>query len=425
MQSAEEWTTESNKAVTLSLISPKTGATMEFHPKFTYPVFGESETIFGYKELRIYIYLAEDDLSPCVDITWAEKLPRACEIEAEDVVKALKEFVPESMFHHFTCFVRMLLTRVIEAFKQSCVEFKKTIRERTQPFSPPGKLIKTYQRDLNTYEVYRTTLDDVSACALLHNMQFLVTFYIEAGTPLDLRDEEWTNKRWEVFFLYSRSACGENYIFCGYSTLYRWYYFDKMVADLARIRLSQFLILPPFQQQGHGTKFYDAIVFHYISDPTIMEITVEDPSDAFEDLRDIRDLSRLRCDPTFVEMSLENVVAGRAPLNDLRRKNKMPQRQFLRCMELELLAILDKKQKRTYQIYKLLVKRRIYRQNIDVLAQLPRLERIDKLDQTYFSVEDDYHRILDKFKTERIVEVNQGLPQYSDPSTRPLKRAKY
>ena len=66
-----------------------------------------------------------------------------------------------------------------------------------------------------------------------------------------------------------------------------------------RLRLSQFVILPPFQRAGHGGKFYDIIFKNARADPAVQEISIEDPSVAFEDLRDRRDLIFLESNDVF------------------------------------------------------------------------------------------------------------------------------
>lgn len=74
---------------------------------------------------------------------------------------------------------------------------------------------------------------------------------------------------------------------------------------------SQFVILPPYQRQGHGcaspfkqmnppqesnqllAALYTAIYQRVLSQEHISELTVEDPAEAFEDLRDRNDLKML------------------------------------------------------------------------------------------------------------------------------------
>jgi histone acetyltransferase 1 len=131
------------------------------------------------------------------------------------------------------------------------------------------------------------------------------------------------------------------YHFLGYSSLYPFYCFPEKV----RMRLSQFVILPPWQGLGHGCTFllfplppsirrinvssslspsrfhiirtrtfhpaptqthhahvaalYTAIYALTLARPEIAELTVEDPAEAFEDLRDRNDLRMLVAHPLF------------------------------------------------------------------------------------------------------------------------------
>lgn len=53
------------------------------------------------------------------------------------------------------------------------------------------------------------------------------------------------------------------------------------------------MIIPPYQSQGHGASLYTALYQHVLSRPEIAELTIEDPSEAFEELRDKADLRML------------------------------------------------------------------------------------------------------------------------------------
>lgn len=57
-----------------------------------------------------------------------------------------------------------------------------------------------------------------------------------------------------------------------------------------RLRLSQFVILPPYQHLGHGSRLYSALFKNMLGRDGVAELTVEDPAEAFEDLRDRNDL---------------------------------------------------------------------------------------------------------------------------------------
>ena len=127
-------------------------------------------------------------------------------------------------------------------------------------------------------------------------MQLFVLLYIEGGSYIS-EDEE----TWEFAVLYEKRRRRSSpdvftYHFVGYSTLYPFYCFPERV----RLRISQFLILPPYQQDGHGSALYTAIYQHVLAQPRIAELTVEDPAEAFEDLRDRNDLKMLLANEKFM-----------------------------------------------------------------------------------------------------------------------------
>lgn len=168
----------------------------------------------------------------------------------------------------------------------------------------------------------------------------------------------------------------------------------------------------------------------FLESPTFTEITVEDPNEAFDDLRDYCDYKRLLDNGTFAKISLKTDldpklsakrIGVRVPtsklldqplLERLRKKNKIAPRQFSRLVELYLLsriaphnrqagtARLTQRGRSTnpddkaFYYWRLLVKQRVYKKNKDVLIQLDRMERIDKVEQTVGEVTGDYERLL-------------------------------
>ena len=68
-----------------------------FSPEFTYPIFGDEETIFGYKGLSIRLRFAAHDLRSNVHISYNERFKQVEDIAAVDLIKTLKPFVPKGM----------------------------------------------------------------------------------------------------------------------------------------------------------------------------------------------------------------------------------------------------------------------------------------------------------------------------------------
>jgi histone acetyltransferase 1 len=234
------------------------------------------------------------------------------------------------------------------------------------------------------------------------------------------------------------------YSFVGYSTSYRLFFLEPasslpVLTDLppndcsllehhpSRERISQFLILPPHQGAGHGSHLYSAMVNSYLKVSSIRTITVEDPNENFDDLRDFNDLLRLRNTSTaFRQIKLETSVKlptnKDQPLpveklipmpvvNRVLAETRIASRQLARLIEMQILSNIPERHRqlaritrkdrasdendRAYYFWRLVVKQRLYKHNQDQLAQLEPEERVEKLEETVEGVQRDYERILD------------------------------
>lgn len=326
---------------------------------------------------------------------------------------------------------------------------------------PPGEHLRTLTAGDSTYEIWKGSLADKAVQQMVKRIQILIPLFIEGGQAINLNDPEWSLQRWTVFLLYRKttekdSSGASPYVFMGYSTVYRYYHYQLPTPPSSpaskklhaaqpvthdfqfplsstsnselpcRSRISQFLILPPFHGGGNGSRFYEAIFDFYLNAPQTVEITVEDPNETFDDLRDLNDLKRLRNMPEFTSLRIRTDVTiskkGRVPtgkivdlpaIESLRIKMKIAPRQFMRLVEMQLLSLIPtfirksllheqkkgtvaelKAREHEYHLWQLFVKQRLYRHNKDTLIQLDRAERIDKLDDALSAVEADYGRLL-------------------------------
>ncbi|KAG9237136.1 acyl-CoA N-acyltransferase [Amylocarpus encephaloides] len=434
-----DWSADSNEATHISLATP--GHVLHtFNPKFTYPIFGEEERIFGYQGLKINLKYHASDMRPVLQVTYNKKFKAVGDTEPTDLKKILEDFLPKTAFEKTT-------------------DFEAAIESTSPDWEPPGELWKTIQSGAKTFEVWKGSLADMPIQQMVKRIQILVPFFIEAGTLLELREPEWSLDRWTVFLLYQKTT--ENhapktspYTFIGYSTCYRYFLYQpttppssppakrqqvvpasshditfplpeiKFSALPCRSRISQFIILPPYQGGGNGSRLYNAIFDYFLQDPKTIEITVEDPNESFDDLRDINDLSRLRLDPEFAALKINNKCSVRAKgpipsdivdtdlLEKIRTRYKIAPRQFYRVVEMQLLSLIPLGVRQTlievskksipdlpakeheYQLWTLWVKKRLYKHNKMMLMQLDRPERLEKLDETTGSVEADFGRLL-------------------------------
>jgi histone acetyltransferase 1 len=197
----------------------------------------------------------------------------------------------------------------------------------------------------------------------------------------------------------------------------------------SRERVSQFLILPPYHHAGHGQELYNTMYSTLAKDENVREFTVEDPNEAFDDLRDLCDLLHLRADyPQFAALRINTNVppeqlhlTSNIPIDTivpiavrerLRQQTKIMPRQFDRLVEMQTLSFIPplnrsrsritQKEKATnqndkaYYFWRLYVKQRLYIHNRDQLMQVEREERIEKLEGALDSVLEAYGKMIER-----------------------------
>jgi GNAT superfamily N-acetyltransferase len=130
------------------------------------------------------------------------------------------------------------------------------------------------------FEMYLMTYRDRGASELLKRAEKIALFYIETASSIDFEDD-----KWEVLFLIKRDSLNQT-AFIGYYTLYTFH--NPFLGS--KLRICQVLILPPFQGHGLGKQMLSFIYSLVQSRPHVTEITVEDPAESFQNLRDLVDL---------------------------------------------------------------------------------------------------------------------------------------
>ncbi|OCL14823.1 histone acetyltransferase type B [Glonium stellatum] len=459
----EKWLTGSNEALNVNLVrsTSKSGDLLRvfakpFHPTFTYPIFGEEETIFGYRNLELNLDFRANDLRPSLDIQYEEKWKPLGGTKAMDLKEMLKDYLPEYVFDGTNTSAELIGSNA-----------------NAGSWKPPGKLLNSYSLHDKQFEIWCASLADPAAKEIFRRMQIFIPFYIEGGTCQNLDDQDWTMERWTLFLVYEVTPLKKlpgisPYTIVGFSTSYRLWIFPTLeilratgsiseasngdsisytppqlakdpetfryaepynpLSAPSRERISQFVILPPYQSQSHGAHLYNTMFALFISTPNIYEITVEDPNEAFDDMRDYCDMLYLRTLPAFASLSLPTVLPASTLVKDaniptdlilgpdetltaLRHAAKISPRQFARLVEMHLLSTIPplhrstvritRKEKsghendRRYYFWRLALKERLYRHNADQLAQMEQSERVEKVEETAKGVEADYARLLE------------------------------
>ncbi|KAJ6135575.1 hypothetical protein N7512_000735 [Penicillium capsulatum] len=453
----DDWSCDANDALHITVVQPgdtKPKTLSTFHPQFTYPIFGDEEQIFGYKGLIIRLRFAAHDLRPHVHISYDDRFKAVGDTTATDLLGALKPFLPQEAFINLP-------------------EYEKAIQEDidAKTFTPPGKLVLPYEVDGRQYEIWAGSLADPAVQKLLNRAQVLISLFIEAGTPLETDDPEWVLERWTVYFVrsYEKVApptpTASSYSIVGYATAYRYWLYQRdrsepspvkndpfppsevKIAQLpARLRIAQFLILPSHHRSGHGTHLYTTIHASCIADDTIVELTVEDPNESFDALRDTADYCLLQ--PEFLKRGVNlnpdpngaysrkqrpktvptNALIPTDTLREIRASFKIEATQFAHILEMFLLSqigggtnlarLLIKKHKaddandRRYYWWRMLTKQRLYKKHRELLNELELIDRVEKLDDTVRNVEEGYEITLGALK-DRLPDVSEETPAES------------
>ena len=123
------------------------------------------------------------------------------ETKALDIQETLREWCPHCM-SSVKSGTHILMAGVLDAFdKLSHFNVRIQHNDSDHWWRPPGSLIESYTRHDRQFEIWRAELTDPAVKLLLERMQIFVSLFIEAGTPLELDDQEWTLARWRVFFV--------------------------------------------------------------------------------------------------------------------------------------------------------------------------------------------------------------------------------
>ncbi|KAG2734917.1 hypothetical protein G9P44_001131 [Scheffersomyces stipitis] len=369
----EQWTVSANEALKLYVTDPD-GAT-NFQASFTYPLFGEAETIYGYKDLVIFLCFDHFTFYPFLNTKYADKLK---DPEIVDVKAVVQKYLPESTIY------------------KDEAKWADAIKNEKDTYQIPGELVDSFEQDvegkLATFDIYKINLKDAAGLELHKRLQILVLLFIEAGSYIDASDD-----LWDVYLLYQSVEGQEDPSIVGFTTVYNYWKYggsEKFDNDeqFVRLKISQFVILPMYQGQGLGGQFYSKLFDIWHKDEKVVEIVVEDPNESFDDLRDRSDLVRLSKSLKLTDITTKLTSEWK---EKERQKLKLEKRQFSRLLELVLLYLFKRNAgSDTKKDIRLFIKKRIYEKNIEGLKTLDDNSKKDKLQTAYVALEEDYYRIL-------------------------------
>lgn len=365
-----------------------------FKPDMSHQVFGENETIFGYRDLKVKLYYTAGRLTTYMSIDYKEKAdPDKFEgVEPDDVAKILAEKLQPGFLTNLDTFVASL--------------------SKESKFVPFGELVNSFKtaRDgesPSTYEIYQCDTSNLEFLKYHERLQTFILWFIDGSSFIDTDDGNW-----KFFLCFQKYKLDGKtlYAIAGYATVYQYYAYPKNI----RPRISQVLVLPPFQRQGIGATLLRTIYNHYLGMEEVLDITVEDPSQDFQYLRDYVDCENMMKLPSYQPAQLKKGWSEDMA-TEARSKFKINKRQARRVYEILRLKITNRKDKEEYKQYRLNIKSRLntpFQREQKVIQKLKQVlsedemkatdkleskeQRLDNLDRQYRELEEDYQHVIER-----------------------------
>lgn len=362
-----------------------------FRPVMSHQVFGDRESIFGYHDLRIQLYYTAARLTTYFGITYSDRVtPDKFEgIQADEIFDKISEKLQPGFHTNLDDF---------------CSDLDKDVN-----FVPYGELQHAFTTDdgAHTWEIYMCEVTTPGFQKYHERLQTFVLWFIDAASFIDADDDHW-----RFFVIYEKYSRDGNtcYAVAGYATVYEYYAYP----DNTRPRISQMLVLPPYQRIGLGAQLLDNIYRHYASQPRVVDITVEDPSDDFQRLRDFLDARNCSRLPSFQPCMLQEGFQEEMTA-EAKSKLKINKKQARRVYEILRLRMTDVHNSEQYRLYRLDVKNRLnipyqkeqqelkrYKERYkdgDIQAALSFADpsqRLESLDRQYREVEAQYQHVLQR-----------------------------
>ncbi|XP_045223197.1 histone acetyltransferase type B catalytic subunit isoform X2 [Macaca fascicularis] len=334
-----------------------------FFPEYTHQLFGDDETAFGYKGLKILLYYIAGSLSTMFRVEYASKVDENFDcVEADDVEGKIRQIIPPGFCTNTNDFLSLL--------------------EKEVDFKPFGTLLHTYSvlsptgGENFTFQIYKADMTCRGFREYHERLQTFLMWFIETASFIDVDDE-------------------------------RWHYF-----------LVQMLILTPFQGQGHGAQLLETVHRYYTEFPTVLDITAEDPSKSYVKLRDFVLVKLCQDLPCF---SREKLMQGfnEDMAIEAQQKFKINKQHARRVYEILRLLVTDMSDAEQYRSYRLDIKRRLispYKKKQRDLAKMRKCLRPEELtnqmnqieismqheqlEESFQELVEDYRRVIERLAQE-------------------------
>ncbi|KAH7572185.1 hypothetical protein JRO89_XS04G0216600 [Xanthoceras sorbifolium] len=341
---------EANECIKIYLVSSKeeVGSLDCFciNPVDLNTFFEEDGKIYGYQGLKITIWVSIVSFHAYADIAFQSTSDAGKGIT--DLKSSLQSIFAETLVENKDDFLQTFSTE--NDFIRSAVTSGEVLQHKASNghISHCNSHLEAAGSDL---EVVRMVVDNIATGHLYSRLVPLVLLLIDGSNPIDV-----TDPRWELYLLIQKKKDQQGDIqhrLLGFSAVYRFFHYP----DSTRMRLSQILILPPYQRKGYGSYLVEVLSNVAIAE-NVHDFTVEEPLDSFQHVRtcvDIQHLLAFEPIQDAVKSAVLQLKQGKlskkihAPrfvppasaVEDARKNLKINKKQFFQCWEILIYLGLD------------------------------------------------------------------------------------
>ncbi|XP_057549515.1 histone acetyltransferase type B catalytic subunit [Amaranthus tricolor] len=335
---------EANECIQIFLVASKdeaeAGAGHQINPIDLNHFFGEDGKIYGYQSLKIIVWVSSLSFHAYADITYESSSDRGKGIT--DLKPALQNMFAENLVEKKDDYLQTFLTE--KDYIRSAVSKGVVVQKMST-----GNC--ELHVDMTDVQVVRFVMGDMSAGYLYSRIVPLVLLLVDGSNPIDV-----TDSNWEMFVIVQNitDPQGEHISrLLGFTAAYRFFHYP----DSSRLRLSQILILPPYQHKGYGRHLLE-LLNHVAMSEDVYDLTVEEPVDSLQRVRYYIDVPRLltcssvqRAVETAATHLKEANLSKRtqacqllpplAAVEEARKSLKINKKHLIKCWEILVYLALD------------------------------------------------------------------------------------
>lgn len=266
--------------------------------------------------------------------------------------------------------------------------------------------VRVNESPVRSFEIFACNMETPDFLKYHVKLESFIFWYIDAASRI-IHDPQW--QYFLVFEKYKSRTGKDRYASAAYASVYQCYNYPENI----RPRISQILVLPPFQRLGLASKIIETIYKFYASRKDVRDITVEEPSPIFQHIRSIVDVALCRNLKSFAPEKLKLGLSDEM-LMETKEKFKINPKQCRIIYEILRLGVTDRDDADEYKQYRQEIKKRLnmihhkskrdleraQKRGFNVTAAIKGLlsdeERLEQLQLEYQAVEESYLNILRK-----------------------------